>query len=111
MNFFKSIWTAILNFFRSPSGKKIIKHATEILKEVAGKLAKPLAERALEAVKRAEREGGDDKYERAFKEIAGFFSAYELEKLGEQAINLAIENTLAAIRKEVAENGPGVLYK
>lgn len=111
MNFFQSIWNAIINFFRSPSGKKIIKHTLEILKEVAGKLAKPLAEKALEAVRKAEREGGDDKYERAFNEIKRYFTADQLEELGEQAINLAIENTLAALRKEIQEVGTQALYK
>lgn len=106
MNFFQRIISSIVKFFKSPSGKKITAHALEILQEVAGTYGPQLYARAYTAVKKAEREGGADKYERVFKELRSIFTD---DKLGEQALNTAIELALAALRKEIDARGISVL--
>lgn len=101
MNFFKGLGKIIGSFFKSPAAKKIGGLAVNILKELIGTAASSLQQIAREEVYRAELEGGTDKYERAFKAIRG--RLYGWEDISENAINIAIETSVAAMKKELED--------
>lgn len=94
MNFFKAIWVGIVGFFQSDMAKKILALGLQILKIVAGNVGADLMTIAKEEVAKAEASGldGQAKYEAAFAGIRK-----RLPSVAENAINLAIEVSVAAL--------------
>ena len=90
------IWKGILGFFKSDLAKQLLALGEKILKAVAGQIGSSLMEIAKKEVAVAEATGvkGAEKYEIAFKAIRKHFP-----NLAENAVNLAIELCVAALKK------------
>lgn len=99
MNFFKQMAQAVVGFFKSDIAKKIAKLGLEILGCVVGDASTKLYQIAREEVAKAEDAGVSDKYAYAFKNIV---TRVRNDQFAESEINLAIELSLAALKKELS---------
>lgn len=98
MNYFKRLGNWVVSFFKSDLAKRIYQLGTEILKAVLKEQGPLLQQIALDEVRKAAATSlsNEDKFEMAYKAIV---SRVKNSDIGENAINLAIELAVAAIKK------------